>query len=98
MLFDERARFPGKHVRHIFIFPKRGFSAGHIADPAYAVDDRLVMAITRMHLELLGIRLAGWPVADRRIVTNCDRIALFNTYDTGGFQCRQSERGRRSQP
>ena len=52
-----------EHVRHVLVFPQRGPAAGHVADAADAVDDRLIVAVAWMHLEEFGMILAGRPLA-----------------------------------
>ena len=67
MLLDERGRLAGEDVRHVLVLPERRLAAGHVADPADAVDDRLVVPVARMDLEQIRVAPArrlvadGWP-------------------------------------
>ena len=68
-------------VGHVLVDPSRGLPAGHVADPADAVDDRLVVAVARLQLEQVGVRRAGRLVADRLAVTDPDRVARVEADD-----------------
>ena len=78
---DERDGLAGEHVGHVLVDPARGLPAGHVADPADAVDDRLVVAVARLHLEQAGVRRAGRLVADRLAVADPDRVARVEADD-----------------
>jgi len=67
MLVDERGRLAGEDVRHVLVLPERRLAAGHVADPADAVDDGLVVTVAWMNLEKVrvprpvGTSPIGWP-------------------------------------
>jgi hypothetical protein len=51
MLFDEIDSLGRNGVGHGFIGPARCLAATHVSDPTDAVDNRLVMPVTWVHLE-----------------------------------------------
>ena len=74
ILFQKRNGLAGDRVRHILIHPARGLAAGHIADPADAVDDGHVVAVAGVHLEEIGIGRAGGFAGERVVVIHADRV------------------------
>src|SRR5690606_7013511 len=55
----------GDDVRDLRVPPPRRLPAGHVADAADPVDDRLVVSMARQDPEQLGVPPAGGLAADR---------------------------------
>ena len=49
LLFEYASSLRDKFVCHLFIFPTRGTSTGHVSDPTDPIHDRLIVAATGMH-------------------------------------------------
>src|SRR6266508_200759 len=71
---DERDCLARKDISHVFVLPQGASSAGHIADAADSIDDRLVMTMAWVELQQFGMILAGGPIADRVAVAHADGI------------------------
>jgi hypothetical protein len=72
--FDERHGLRREHVSHVFILPQRASSAGHESNSADAVDDRLIVPVTRMNLEEFRMIFAGRPITNRFAIADTDWI------------------------
>ena len=57
---DEADGLLRERVGHQFIDPPRRLAAAHPADAADAVDDGVVVAVARLHLQQFGVFLARW--------------------------------------
>ena len=56
---DEAAGLVGEGVAHRLVVPERGLAALHPADAADAVDERHVMAVRPIHLQLRAFSIGG---------------------------------------
>src|SRR5688572_5718871 len=74
VLFQERHRLTRKDVGHVFVFPQCRLPPGHVPDSTHAVDDRLIVAMTRTDAKQFGIRFAGGPISNRLLVVDRDGI------------------------
>ena len=64
IVLDEVDGMLRKHIGDVLIVPAGRFAAGHVADAADAVDDRVVVTVRRFHRQQIGTLGARWLVAD----------------------------------
>ena len=79
---DERYSPLGEHVGKLLVDPERRFTAGHVADPADTVDDRVAVLAVGLDPQEIGVLMACRPVADLASVAHLDRIGPVETYHT----------------
>ena len=79
---DEADGFADENVRHVLVLPVRRRAALHVADAADAVDEGHVVAVAGVHLEQLGVRLAGGQAGERFLVTHFNRVLRVEASDT----------------
>ena len=78
---DELRSLQGDRIGDTFVDPQRRTAARHPADARNAVDDRIVVTVTRTQLQQLGVLGSRRPVAHFVVVVHLDRIVGVQPHD-----------------